>query len=172
MADPQLVSIQHGCAMGVEDCKEAISESSLSLYMLKFLLFKMWYLAQWHLPHLGTEEESKLESAFYGLRMQLIGRASTVRGQDLVLWNNPSVHCVNMCCYDWFDKQADGPVVEQDKVRQESQTENDGMKKGRVRGVDSLPVNKLDRGTKWDRSKGHELRGSTWINRNGLSCKS
>lgn len=128
----------------IDDYKEAIRDSSLSLYMLKSLLFKMWYLAQWHLSHLGTEEESELESAFYGLRMQLTGRASTVRGQDLVLWNNLSVHCVNMCHYDWFDKQADGPVVEQDKVREESQTENDEMRKGGARGDVSQPPRKQD----------------------------
>lgn len=74
------------CPSGsTDDYKEAIRDSSLSLYMLKSLLFKMWYLAQWHLPHLGIEEESELESAFYGQRMQLTGRASTVRGQDPLL---------------------------------------------------------------------------------------
>lgn len=30
---------------------------------------------------------------------------------------------------DWFNKQADHPIAEQDKVRQESQTENDRKKK-------------------------------------------
>ena len=52
-----------------------------------------------------------------------------------ILWNNPSVHCVNMCSYDWFNKQAGWPIAEQNKVRQEGQTETDGMRKGGVRGV-------------------------------------
>ena len=31
--------------------------------------------------------------------------------------NNPSVHRVNVCHYDWFNKQADWPTAEQGKVR-------------------------------------------------------
>ena len=46
-----------------------------------------------------------------------------------VLWNNTSVYCVNLCRFDWFNKQADWSIAEQDKVRRESQTENDGRKK-------------------------------------------
>lgn len=39
------------------------------------------------------------------------------------------------CLCDWFKKQADWPIAEWDKVKQESQTENDGMRKDRVRRV-------------------------------------
>lgn len=35
----------------------------------------------------------------------------------------------------WLNKQADWQISEQDKVRWGSQTKNEGMKKGRVRGV-------------------------------------
>ena len=59
-------------------------------------------------------------------------------------WNAPSVHCANICHYDWFSKQADWPVAGQDKVRQESQTENDVMKKDRVRGDASQLLRKQD----------------------------
>lgn len=54
---------------------------------------------------------------------------------SLLLWNNPSIHCVNLCRYDWFHKQADWPIAEQDKVSQECQTKNYGMRKGGVKGV-------------------------------------
>ena len=37
--------------------------------------------------------------------------------EQKVLWNNPSVHCVNICRYDWFNKQADWPIAKQDKAR-------------------------------------------------------
>ena len=62
-------------------------------------------------------------------------RVSVASQPFCLLWHSPSVHCVNICCYDWFNKQTDWPVDEQDKVRQEGQTENDGMRKGEVRGV-------------------------------------
>lgn len=55
-----------------------------------------------------------------------------VRG---VLWDNPSAHCVHIHLYDWFKKQTDWPIAEQDKVGWESQIENDRMRKGRVRRV-------------------------------------
>lgn len=61
-----------------------------------------------------------------------------------MLWNNPSVHYVNICCYDRFNKQADWSIAEQDKVRWESQTENNRMRKGEVRGVTSQTQNNLD----------------------------
>ena len=32
------------------------------------------------------------------------------------MWNFP-VHCVNICCCDWFNKEADWPIAGQDKVR-------------------------------------------------------
>ena len=60
------------------------------------------------------------------------------------LWNNPSVHCANICYYNWFNKQTDRPVPKHDEVRQEIQTENDGMRKGRVRGVASQMQRKKD----------------------------
>lgn len=45
-----------------------------------------------------------------------------------ILWNSP-LHCVKICHYDWFNKQADRPIVEQNKLRRESRTENTGRKK-------------------------------------------
>lgn len=51
---------------------------------------------------------------------------------------------MNICCYDWLNKQDDRAITEQDKIKQESQIENDGMRKDRVRGVASQMVNKLD----------------------------
>ena len=44
---------------------------------------------------------------------------------------------MNICHYDWFNKQADWPIAEQDKVRWESQTENDGMRLSGVRSHQS-----------------------------------
>ena len=42
------------------------------------------------------------------------------------LWNNPSVHCVNMYCCDWFNKQADWTRIKLgSKVKR-----IDGMKEG------------------------------------------
>lgn len=61
-----------------------------------------------------------------------------------MLWNSPSVHCVNICWYDWFNKQADRPIAEQDKVWWESQTQTDRIMKGRIKGVASHMDNKLD----------------------------
>lgn len=51
---------------------------------------------------------------------------------------------MNICCYDWLNKQDGRTIAEQDKIKQESQIENDGMRKDRVRGVASQMVNKLD----------------------------
>lgn len=42
---------------------------------------------------------------------------------------------VKICRCDGFSKEAGWSKPEQDKVRQEGQTENDGKKKGRVRGA-------------------------------------
>ena len=39
---------------------------------------------------------------------------------------------MKICPCDWFNKQADWPIGEQNKDRQESQTQNAG-KKGKVR---------------------------------------
>ena len=33
-------------------------------------------------------------------------------------WNKGSGDCVNICCCDWFNKEADWPIVRQDKARQ------------------------------------------------------
>ena len=41
-----------------------------------------------------------------------------------MLWNNPSVYSLYIYHCDWFNKQANWPIAEQDKVKQESQTEN------------------------------------------------
>lgn len=38
---------------------------------------------------------------------------------------------------DWFDKEADGPIAGQDKVKWENQTRDTGKKKDGVRGVAS-----------------------------------
>lgn len=65
-----------------------------------------------------------------------------IRSKSHLLWNCPSVHSVNKCPYDWFNKQADWPVAEQDKVRWESQTETDGKRKGGVRGIANQTQNK------------------------------
>ena len=72
---------------------------------------------------------------------------------------------MNIYWCDWFNTQADRPIAEQDKVRGESQTENDGIMKGRIRGVASHMDNKLDI-QNWIEVK------ATQSNRNDLSCKS
>lgn len=41
-------------------------------------------------------------------------------------------NAVNVCHCEWFNKQADWPIAEQNEVRQRNQTENAGNKKGRV----------------------------------------
>lgn len=40
-----------------------------------------------------------------------------------LLWKTP-LHCVRIWHCDWFTKETDWPIAEQNKVRQESQTEN------------------------------------------------
>lgn len=40
---------------------------------------------------------------------------------------------MNMHHCFWFRKETDWPIVEQDKVKQESQTDNPKRKKGRTR---------------------------------------
>lgn len=42
-----------------------------------------------------------------------------------------------MCHCDWLNQEADWPIAEINKVRWESQIENVGKEKGRVRGVTS-----------------------------------
>ena len=49
--------------------------------------------------------------------------------EQLILWASKDsslcyipLHCVNICHCDWFNKEADWPIVRQDKVRQENQT--------------------------------------------------
>ena len=44
------------------------------------------------------------------------------------------LHTAKICHCDWFNKEADWPIAEQDKVRPENQTKT---KKGRVK---ELPV--------------------------------
>lgn len=44
-----------------------------------------------------------------------------------------SLHCVNIYHCDLFNKQADGTKAKQDTVSWESQTENNGMKKRKIR---------------------------------------
>lgn len=51
---------------------------------------------------------------------------------------------MNICCYDWLNKQDDRAIAEQDKIKQESQIKNDGMRKDRVRGVASQMEKKPD----------------------------
>lgn len=41
---------------------------------------------------------------------------------------------MKICHCNWFNKEADGPIAEQDKYRQQSQIENDG-REGGVWGV-------------------------------------
>lgn len=48
------------------------------------------------------------------------------------------------CHYEWFNKQADWPIAAQDKVKWASQTEDDRMRKSRVRGVTSQMENESD----------------------------
>ena len=43
-----------------------------------------------------------------------------------ILWNNPSVHCVNMDCCDWFNKQADWTRIKLGRKAKRI----DGMKEG------------------------------------------
>ena len=37
---------------------------------------------------------------------------------------------MKICLCDWFNKEANSPIGEQDKVRQESQIQNAGKEKG------------------------------------------
>ena len=57
----------------------------------------------------------------------------------LHLWSSAMelsfLYTVKICHCDWLNKETDWPIAEQNKVRQESQTENDGKKRGRVRGI-------------------------------------
>lgn len=53
-----------------------------------------------------------------------------------LLWNNPSVHCMIIFLYDWFNEQSDWPIVEQDEVKQKSKTENEVMRMGPVQWGD------------------------------------
>ena len=53
-----------------------------------------------------------------------------------MLWNNP-LYIVKICGCDWFNKEAEWQIAEQDKVWRKSQTKNHGKKKGGVRGVAS-----------------------------------
>lgn len=46
-----------------------------------------------------------------------------------MLWKT-LLYTVRICCYDWFNKYTDSLLAIQDKVRQESQNENDGKKEG------------------------------------------
>ena len=48
-----------------------------------------------------------------------------------MLWNNPSVHCEHVLL-SLVSKESDWPITSQDKVRQDNQTEDTGMKKGAV----------------------------------------
>ena len=59
------------------------------------------------------------------------------------LWNIP-LHGAYICGCDWFNKEWDWPIAEQDKVRWKSQTENAGRKKGVVGGVTSRYREKQD----------------------------
>ena len=40
---------------------------------------------------------------------------------------------MNICCCDWFNKEADWSVAQQDKVKRETQTKDNGREKGEVR---------------------------------------
>ena len=51
---------------------------------------------------------------------------------------------LKICCCDWFNKQTNWPIAKQDKVKQECQTENEGMRKGRIRGLACQVENELD----------------------------
>lgn len=42
---------------------------------------------------------------------------------------NILIYSVNTCHYDWFNKEADRPIAEQNKINQESQTENVGRRR-------------------------------------------
>lgn len=51
---------------------------------------------------------------------------------------------MTICHYDWFKKQADWSIADQDKARQESQTGNDRMRKGGVKRDVSQKPRKQD----------------------------
>ena len=51
---------------------------------------------------------------------------------------------MSICCCNWFNKQADRPIAEQDNVRQESQIKNDRMRNEGARGVTSKMYNELN----------------------------
>lgn len=53
-----------------------------------------------------------------------------------LLWN-VLLHCMNICRYAWFSKQADWPIAEQSKVRQESQTRG-SLRRRRAESEESL----------------------------------
>lgn len=94
-----------------------IAQASVFSVFLKLGYFIIWvkYFINERQTHLFT---------------QLLGIINTSGWQ--ILWNNSFVHCEDLCCCDWFNKEADWPIVEQDKVRWEGQTENAWRKKGRV----------------------------------------
>lgn len=46
------------------------------------------------------------------------------------IWNI-ALCCVNTCCCEWSNKEADWPEDGQDEVRRENQTKDTGKKKGR-----------------------------------------
>lgn len=69
---------------------------------------------------------------------------------------------MKICHCDWLNKQVDWQIVEQDKVRWESKTENDGMRQGGI----SKPPREQD--MLEDRMKSHESVSRMSININGL----
>lgn len=67
--------------------------------------------------HAKINQASSLRDSFQTM--------SALQTQGHLLWNNASVHCVNVYCYDWFNNQVGWPTAEQNKLRWEIQTEND-----------------------------------------------
>lgn len=49
-----------------------------------------------------------------------------------VLWNNPSAHS-EYVSFSLVNKEADWPITKQDKLKQDNQTGDTGIKKGGVR---------------------------------------
>lgn len=58
-----------------------------------------------------------------------------------MLWNNPSTY-YEYVLLSLANKEADWLIAKQDKVRQNNQPEDSGMKRGRVRRDNSQPLRK------------------------------
>ena len=73
-----------------------------------------------------------------------------------MMWNNPSAHC-EYVLFSLVNKEANCSIAMRDKIKQDNQTEDTGMKKGRVNRYVSQPVADEARHVK-NEVTSHELR--------------